>query len=28
VHWLAAQGVIEPTLERSGGIAYFRGVKG
>lgn len=27
-HWLAAQGVTEPTLERSGGIAYFRGVKG
>jgi SAM-dependent methyltransferase len=28
VHWLAAQGVAAPTLERSGGIAYFRGVKG
>ncbi len=28
VHWLAAQGVIEPTLERSGGIGYFRGTKG
>ncbi len=27
VHWLAAQGVTEPTLERSGGIGYFRGVK-
>ena len=26
-HWLAAQGVTGPTLERSGGIAYFRGVK-
>ena len=28
VHWLAAQGVVEPTLERSGGIGYFRGTKG
>jgi SAM-dependent methyltransferase len=28
VHWLAAQGVPEPTLERSGGIGYFRGIKG
>ncbi len=27
-HWLEAQGVSGPTLERSGGIAYFRGVKG
>jgi SAM-dependent methyltransferase len=28
VHWLAAQRIAGPTLERSGGIAYFRGVKG
>jgi ubiquinone/menaquinone biosynthesis C-methylase UbiE len=28
VHWLSAQGVTAPELERSGGIAYFRGVKG
>jgi len=28
LHWLAAQGVTAPELERSGGIAYFRGVKG
>jgi len=28
VHWLAAQGVTDPRLERSGGIGYFRGVKG
>ena len=28
VHWLSAQGVSGPTLERSGGIGYFRGVKG
>jgi SAM-dependent methyltransferase len=27
VHWLSAQGVNGPALERSGGIAYFRGVK-
>lgn len=26
-HWLAAQGVAGATLERSGAIAYFRGVK-
>jgi SAM-dependent methyltransferase len=28
VRWLAAQGVTAPTLERSGGIGYFRGLKG
>ena len=28
VHWLGARGIIAPTLERSGAIAYFRGVKG
>ncbi len=27
VRWLSAQGVLEPTLERSGAIGYFRGVK-
>ncbi len=27
VHWLLAQGVADPVLERSGGIGYFRGVK-
>lgn len=27
VHWLLAQGVEEPVLERSGAIGYFRGVK-
>lgn len=26
--WLRAQGIEDPTLERSGAIAYFRGVKG
>jgi ubiquinone/menaquinone biosynthesis C-methylase UbiE len=26
-HWLATQGVTQPTLARSGAIAYFRGVK-
>lgn len=28
VSWLAAQGVVEPVLERSGAIGYFRGVRG
>ena len=28
VDWLSAQGISAPTLERSGAIAYFRGVKG
>lgn len=28
VHWLGAQGCRDVTLERSGAIAYFRGVKG
>lgn len=28
VDWLSAQGITEPVLERSGAIAYFRGVKG
>lgn len=26
--WLSAQGIIEPTLQRSGAMAYFRGIKG
>ncbi|GAB2771350.1 class I SAM-dependent methyltransferase [Nocardioides salsibiostraticola] len=26
--WLAGQGIIEPTLERSGAMGYFRGSKG
>ncbi|HYH35197.1 MAG TPA: hypothetical protein VD814_08625, partial [Nocardioides sp.] len=28
LRWLRAQGVSDPTLERSGAIGYFRGVKG
>ncbi|MFB9313097.1 class I SAM-dependent methyltransferase [Nocardioides plantarum] len=28
VHWLQAQGVPDPVIERSGAIGYFRGVKG
>jgi SAM-dependent methyltransferase len=28
MHWLAAQGCRDATLDRSGAIAYFRGVKG
>jgi SAM-dependent methyltransferase len=27
VLWLAAQGILEPALERSGAIGYFRGLK-
>ncbi|MDO9455738.1 class I SAM-dependent methyltransferase [Nocardioides sp.] len=27
VHWLQARGVLAPTLERSGAMGYFRGVK-
>ena len=27
LHWLQARGVPDPTLERSGAMAYFRGVK-
>ena len=27
ISWLTVQGVIEPTLERSGAMGYFRGIK-